>query len=408
VRRYFPATCYVKRLRLVVPRVFDLVPYRPRIRRLRWLSLLAVALAAASGCGKDGPEARPAPPSTTIESAAGLSAVRIAEGLDRPVHVAFAPGEPGRLYVVGQHGVVTVVEDGEERAEPFLDLRAVTTPLETDGAAAEQGLLSLAFAPDYETSGLLYVHYTDREGSVNVVEYRARDGVADPGSARSLLVVEKRSPIHNGGQVAVGPDGAVYAGIGDDGRSQTQPQSLDEGDLAGKILRLGGDEPEVVAYGLRNPWRFSFDRETGDLWIGDVGELAWEEVSVLPPDTPLPANLGWDGYEGYERVVWDEGGHNEPRGDGELVWPVAVYGRTDGCAAVVGGYVYRGTAIPSLRGRYVYGDFCTGKVWSVDPAEPGLVRRELELGTTLASFGEDEAGELYLVSRTGTIFALRG
>ena len=162
----------------------------------------------------------------------------------------------------------------------------------------------------------------------------------------------------------------------------------------------------MVAYGLRNPWRFSFDRETGDLWIGDVGEVSWEEVSVVRHGTPLPVNLGWDAYEGFEAVVWDDGGHNEPRGDGELVWPVATFGRTGGCAAVIGGYVYRGTEIPALRGRYVYGDFCTGTIWSLDPADPGVVRRELELGTTLASFGEDEAGELYLVSRTGTVYRL--
>ena len=272
--------------------------------------------------------------------------------------------------------------------------------------AGEQGLLSLAFAADYAESGLVYVHYTDRDGNVNVVEYHARDGVADPASARRLLLVEKRSPIHNGGLVAVGPDGAVYVGLGDDGLSQVHPQSLEDGDLLGKLLRLEAGGPTVVAYGLRNPWRFSFDRETGDLWIGDVGELAWEEVSVVPHAAVEPANLGWDAYEGFEAVVWDEGGHNEPRGDGELVWPVATFGRAGGCAAVIGGYVYRGAEIEALRGRYVYGDFCTGMIWSLDPADPGLVRRELDLGTTLDSFGEDEAGELYAVSRTGTVFRL--
>ena len=324
------------------------------------------------------------------------------------MHVAFAPGEPDRAYVVEQPGLVRVLVDGEPLEEPFLDIRALTGTSPRSESASEQGLLSLAFASDYPESGLFYVHYTDRDGNVNVVEYRARDGVADPGSARTLLLVEKSSPIHNGGLVAVGPDGGLYVGLGDDGQSQVQPQSLEQGDLLGKIVHVDEEGPAVVAYGLRNPWRFSFDRETGDLWIGDVGEVSWEEVSVVRHGTPLPANLGWDAYEGFEAVVWDEGGHNEPRGDGELVWPVATFGRTGGCAAVIGGHVYRGTEIPALRGRYVYGDFCAGTIWSLDPADPGVVRRELELGTTLASFGEDEAGELYLVSRTGTVFRLDG
>jgi glucose/arabinose dehydrogenase len=349
------------------------------------------------------------PPVTTVESDLGLRAVELVEGLDRPVHAAAAPGEPHRLYVAGQGGAIEVVEDGRVLPEPFLDLGPLVGTGPKGEPAAEQGLLSVAFADDYEASGRFYVDYTDRDGNVRVVEYRARAGVAHPGSARTLLLVAKRRPIHNGGQLQIGPRGDLYVGIGDDGASQVSPQSLEPGDLLGKIVRLAGDaEPEVVAYGLRNPWRFSFDRETGDLWIGDVGELGWEEVSVVRRGTPEPANLGWDAYEGFEEVVWDEGGHNEPRGPGKLVWPAAVYERGEGCAAVIGGYVYRGERIPALRGRYLYGDFCTGTIWSIDPADPGLVRRELELDTTLASFAEDGAGELYLISRTGALYRLEG
>ena len=322
--------------------------------------------------------------------------------------MAAAPGEPRRLYVAGQGGVVQVVEDGAVLPEPFLDLGPFLATGPKGEPAAEQGLLSLAFAPDYARSGRFYVDYTDRDGNVRVVEYRARHGVVEPGSAQTLLLVEKRAPIHNGGQLQFGPDGGLYVGIGDDGASQVSPQSLAPGDFLGKIVRVGDEGAEVVAYGLRNPWRFSFDGETGDLWIGDVGELAWEEVSVVRNGARLPANLGWDAYEGFEAVVWDEGGHNEPRGPGELVWPAAVYARDEGCAAVIGGYVYRGQRIPALRGRYVYGDFCSGAVWSLDPADRGVVRHELDLGTTLASFGEDEAGELYLVSRTGSVYRLSG
>ncbi|MGH3034836.1 MAG: PQQ-dependent sugar dehydrogenase, partial [Gaiellaceae bacterium] len=256
-----------------------------------------------------------------------------------------------------------------------------------------------------------YVDYTDREDRVNVVEYRARDGRVDPGSARSLLLVDKKSTGHNGGQLVFGPDGDLYVSVGDDEEPQVHPQSLEPGNLLGKLLRLDVEDREadwrVAAYGLRNPWRFSFDRETGSLWIADVGEFTWEEVNHVPRSDRGLKNFGWDAYEGHEAVVGDEGGHNEPQGPGELVWPVAVYGREGGCA-VIGGYVYRGEDIPAARGRYFYGDFCTGAVLSLQPARPRRVRHELDLGTTLASFGEGVAGELYLVSRKGSIFRLSG
>ena len=332
-----------------------------------------------------------------------LRAEEVVAGLDRPVHVAVAPGEPDRLYVVGQAGVVSIVEGGRILPEPFLDLSAqvLTGP---KGELTELGLLSIAFAPDYPTSGRFAVFYTDRRGDVNIVEYRAEQGRVVDGSARVLLLVPKETERHFGGQLQYGPGGKLYAAIGDDAGSQVHPQSLEEGDYLGKVVRLDDDGWTVVAYGLRNPWRFSFDRETGDLWIGDVGENGVEEIDRLPAGTGL-ANLGWDGFEGYDEVVWDEGGHNEPRGPGELVWPVVTYTHRVGCS-VIGGYVYRGSAVPSASGRYFYGDFCKGVVWSIDPADPTRVRRELALGTALASFGEDGAGELYLVARTGRIFRL--
>jgi hypothetical protein len=354
----------------------------------------------AAGCGGAGVEA---PPSETVPGA-GLRAAEVVAGLDRPVHVAVAPGEPGRLYAVGQAGVVTVVEDGRALPEPFLDLTEEVLTGPKGQAASERGLLSIAFAPDYASTGRLAVFFTDRQGAVKVVEYRAGQGRVRAGSARVLLHVPKASERHNGGQLQYGPDGKLYAAIGDDAASQVHPQSLAEGDYLGKVLRLDEDGWAVVAYGLRNPWRFSFDRETGDLWIGDVGENRVEEIDRVPAGTGL-ANLGWDGFEGYEEVVWDDGGHNDPGGPGELLWPAAFYTHEVGCS-VVGGYVYRGAAVPSATGRYLYGDFCTGTIWSIDAADPTEVRQELALGTTLASFGEDEAGELYLVSRTGRIFRL--
>jgi glucose/arabinose dehydrogenase len=370
---------------------------------LRSLLLAFFVLASASaGCGGESVVSHPAPATSTVESDAGLRAVEIASGLDRPVYVAAAPGEPGRLYVVGQAGVIQVLERGKRKDEPFLDISTLTSTSPKDAFASEQGLLSMAFAPDYATSGRFYVDYTDRDGHVSVVEYRARAGRADPGSAHRLLLVEKRNTDHNGGQLHVGPDGGLYVGIGDDEEGPAHAQSLEPGDLLGKIVRLDDDGPRVVAYGLRNPWRFSFDRESGDLWIADVGEVGWEEVSRVPGSEPRPANLGWAVYEGHEVGEGDD----EPDGPGRLVWPTAVYGHEQGGCAVIGGYVYRGEAIPAARGRYFYGDYCAGTIWSVDPDEPGRVRHELDLGVTLASFGEDEAGELYFVSRTGSIFRL--
>jgi glucose/arabinose dehydrogenase len=240
---------------------------------------------------------------------------------------------------------------------------------------------------------------------VNVVEYRAEGGRAHPDTARRLLHVPKRSERHHGGQLQYGHDGRLYASIGDDTDSQVHPQSLAEGDLLGKILRLDPDGWTVVGYGLRNPWRFSFDREAGDLWVGDVGENRFEEIDHVARDRLGLTNFGWDAYEGFEEVVWEGDVHNEPQGAGELVWPVAVYSHEHGCS-VTGGYVYRGSEVPAAQGRYFYGDFCEGTIWSIDPASPEEVRAELDLGTTLASFGEDETGELYLVSRTGRIFKL--
>jgi glucose/arabinose dehydrogenase len=360
------------------------------LRRVAALLGPLLAAAALAGCGRE-----------------ELQAVEVTAGLDRPVYAASAPGEPGRLYVVEQAGVVRVVENGVAQPEPFLDIRELVLTSPKGEFASERGLLSLVFARDFASSGRFYVDYTDRSGDVNVVEYRTRGGRADPSSARRLLFVQKRSERHHGGQLQLGPGGDLYVSVGDDRTIPSVAQNP-EGPL-GTILRLDLEAPsparwEVVAYGLRNPWRFSFDRETGDLWIGDVGESAWEEVDVLRRGSGL-ANLGWDAYEGEEEYTWEGRTARAPSGPGDLVRPVAVFDHETGCS-VTGGYVYRGEAVPALQGRYLYADYCSGRVWSVDAADPGEPRRELDLGTTLASFGEDEAGELYLVSRTGRIFRL--
>jgi len=369
--------------------------------------LLAVGLVALAACGSSGPEDHEAAPASTTEGDA-LAALEVVGALDRPVYVTATSSEPDHLYVVEQAGVIRIVEAGVAREAPFLDISGDVRTSPKGAFASERGLLSMVFAPDFTTSGRFYVDYTDRNGDVNVVEYLARDGRADRRSARRILHVEKESERHHGGQLQFGPDGRLYVSVGDDAASQVHPQSLEPGDRLGKILALDVGDPgatwEVVAYGLRNPWRFSFDRATGDLWVGDVGENSWEEVTRVPAGSSL-VNLGWAGFEGHAAVVWDEGGHQEPEGPGELVWPVAVYDHETGCS-VIGGYVYRGRRVTPARGRYFYADFCAGVVWSLDPDEPEEVRLELDLPTTLASFGEDAAGELYLVSRTGKIFRL--
>jgi glucose/arabinose dehydrogenase len=354
--------------------------------RLRSAPCVLLVAGALVGCGRDEPRA-----------------VELASGLDRPVYVAAAPGEPGRLYVVGQAGVIRIVEDGVVHPEPFLDISALVLTNPKGEFASERGLLSMVFAPDYAESGNFYVDYTDRRGDINVVEYRARSGRADPSSARRLLLVEKKSERHHGGQLQIGPDGLLYVSVGDDFTMPSAAQDLVGRNLLGKLVRLeSGGEVGVTAYGLRNPWRFSFDRTTGDLWLGDVGDSHWEEIDVIRRDADDVPNFGWDAYEGNER--FERQGRRVPA-RGPVESPVAIYGHDAGCA-VTGGYVYRGDAVPSLVGRYLYGDYCTGEVWSIDAASPGEPRHELDLGTTLASFGEDEAGELYLVSRTGRIFEL--
>ena len=316
----------------------------------------------------------------------------VARGLQSPVYVTAPRSEPRRLYVVEQRGLVRVVAGRRLLPRPFLDVRRLVLHKEL------AGLLSLAFPPDNRRSRRLYVDYVGRDHDVHVVEYRAAGGRAAPSTARELLHVDipTTSPDnHYGGQLAFGPDGFLYVGIGD-GTKKAAAQ--DPESLLGKLVRIDvrrqPARPEIVAYGLRNPWRFSFDRATGDLLVGDVGADTWEEVDVLPRGARRPVNFGWPAYGGRTRL-----GEPAPSGPGKLVFPALVYHHArKGCSAVVGGYVYRGRMLPSLRGRYVYGDFCSGKVWSVRIRGGRARDRRLEtsVGSLVSSFGEDAAGELYV------------
>jgi glucose/arabinose dehydrogenase len=325
----------------------------------------------------------------------------VARGLDSPVHLAAAPGEPRRLYVVEQGGTVRVIDRGRVRAGVFLDIRNLTE------GGGEQGLLGLAFDPAYAKNRFLYVNYTDNGGDTRVVRYRTNGQRALPGTARQLLRVDQPYSNHNGGGLAFGPDGFLYVGLGDGGAGgDPEGRAQNMNTYLGKMIRLNvrrsGSAPEIVGLGLRNPWRYSFDRATGDLYIGDVGQGAVEEVDYTPRQSPGLENYGWDLFEGSRR--FEEG---QP-GPGQLVFPVFEYGRAGGNCTVVGGYVYRGKARPAERGRYLLGDYCSGTVWSfrVRAGEASGVRRERFRIPDLTSFGEDLAGELYATSLSGTVYRL--
>jgi glucose/arabinose dehydrogenase len=299
--------------------------------------------------------------------------------------------------------------NGRVDAAPFLDVSDLTDP------GGEQGLLGLAFHPDFEDNGRFFVDYTDTGGDTVVAEYRAGGGRADPGSAKVLLRVEQPYPNHNGGGLEFGPDGYLYIAMGDGGSAgDPEDRAENRDDLLGKLLRIdvdgaspyeipasnpfagGGGRPEVWAYGLRNPWRFSFDQPARTLWIADVGQSAREEVNRV---TFRRGGLdyGWNEMEGtacYEPPTGcDEQGS---------VTPITEYTHEDGCS-ITGGHVYRGRRFPVLRGGYFFSDFCSGKVWAID-AEGPTRQRPIELLDTehaVSSFGVDARGELYLTDLAG-------
>jgi glucose/arabinose dehydrogenase len=330
-----------------------------------------------------------------------LSVRPFARGLSSLTAIASTPAEPRRLYAVEQVGRIRYFVNGRLRGT-FLDIR------ERIVSGGEQGLLSVAFHPAYARNHRFYVNYTDRSGDTRVVEFRSRRGVGVKSTARQLLFVRQPFSNHNGGQLQFDRNGLLYVGMGDGGaggdpgnRAQRMTERL------GKLLRTNPlRRPvrwEIVALGLRNPWRFTFDRANGDLYIGDVGQNEWEEIDYRPNgQIGTLANYGWKVFEGRERFS------NTALGPGELVAPVHVYGREGGHCTVIGGYVYRGRAIPAARGRYFFGDYCSGVVWSlrIDDGRAVEVRRERFSVASLTSFGEDVAGELYLATESGRIYKL--
>jgi glucose/arabinose dehydrogenase len=339
---------------------------------------------------------------------------------DHPLYVTQPPGDRRDLFVVEQTGRVRVLTLKGTSSTPFLDLHDEVS------CCGEQGLLSIAFAPDYARSGLVYADYTDRAGDTRVVEYhRSSDDplTVDPSSRRVVLRVAQPFPNHNGGLLTFGPDGLLYIGLGDggsEGDPQRNGQSL--ATLLGKILRIDprahggraysipssnpfanrqGARPEIYSYGLRNPWRFSFDRLTGDLSIGDVGQDRFEEIDLVGRGQGSGANFGWSAFEGFAPFNHDQSAPN-------AVPPVLVYSHDQGCS-VTGGYVVRDASLQSLYGRYLYGDYCSGELRSF-PAIPGKRAtddRPLGLDVpSLSSFGEDDAGRIYATSLDGPVYRL--
>jgi glucose/arabinose dehydrogenase len=339
--------------------------------------------------------------------------------LESPTFLTAPASDPTRLFVLEKRGTIRVIRSDSLLPTPFLDLSGLVS------TGGEQGLLGMAFDPTYPTNGRFYVSYTDASGRSRIVRYRvsANPERADAASGQSIFLGEPHgTDKHNGGMIAFGPDGKLYASFGDGNNSGADPLNSAQnlGDILGSVIRIDvsgsstgysvpadnpfhgtGQKPEIWCYGLRNPWRFTFDRQTADLYIADVGNTSIEEVDVVPAIGygrvgGAGANFGW-------RVL--EGSHCTGLGDCNqpgLIPPTIEYRHNDACC-VIGGYVYRGAAIPFLRGTYFYADFCDGSVqsfvYSGGQATGSRSWPELEPGGNIMSFGEDARGELYVLNR---------
>ena len=341
-------------------------------------------------------------------------------GFRQPLYLTHAGDGSGRMFVVEKNGTIRIVKGDQVLGTPFLDIAS-----KVRSSGNEQGLLGLAFHPRYAENGRFFVGYTDKAGRNTVERYQvsADPDRADATTGVTLLSIDDPASNHNGGMVAFGPDGKLWVGTGDGGASGDRYQNgQNRQALLGKMLRLDVDNgepygiptdnpyvgnaaylPEIWAIGMRNPWRYSFDRANGDLWIGDVGQNAYEEIHRVPGGSAGGLNFGWPIMEGLH--CYPSGTRCDP---GPYDQPVAEYGRSGGCS-VTGGYVYRGPAYPSLHGLYFFGDFCTGKIWSLDPQEGGAWRmtEQLQQPLQISSFGEDEAGEVYVVTFSGDANAHR-
>jgi glucose/arabinose dehydrogenase len=351
---------------------------------------------------------------------------QVVAGLDNPLAIVNAGDGSGRLFVAQQGGQIRIVRNGTLVAQPFLDIADRIT------SGGEHGLLGVAFHPRFPADPRVFVDYTDTNRDTRVSSFAVdptRPDRLDPSSERRLLFVRQPFANHNGGAVVFGPDGFLYVSLGDGG-SEDDPQGNGQSrtTLLGKILRIdidttsggraygipadnpyadgaAGHQPEIWLWGLRNPWRISFDRTTRDLWIGDVGQNAWEEIDVQRAGAPGGTTFGWNRMEGGHCLRPAEGCESPG-----LTLPVTEYGHADGCT-VIGGNVDRGSAEPALVGVYLFADYCSGRVWAIDPSVDGARRPTVvaETNHAFSSFGEDESGELYAADiSAGTLLRVTG
>ena len=355
-------------------------------------------------------------------SASGIELTPIAGGLTRPLYLTHAGDGSNRLFIVEQSGKIWILRDGAREQIPFLDISGLISRAALTNRYTEQGLLGLAFHPRYAVNGEFFVNYTDRGGSSIVARYRVSSDnpdMADAGGGQIIFQLPQPYANHNGGHIAFGPDGYLYITLGDGGAANDplgagQNRQL----LLGSILRIDvdgahpyavpADNPfvgdpaaldEIWSYGWRNVWRFSFDRQTGDMYLADVGQNQWEEVNFQPADSAGGENYGWN--------VW-EGGHIFAGGSApNHIPPFFEYNHALGCS-VTGGYVYRGEAIPDLLAVYLFGDYCTGRIWASwrDHNLNWHTIEYLKTDLEISSFGEDEAGEHYVIDYGGTVYRI--
>jgi len=398
----------------------------------RIIAFLVVVLTTPIASSGAAPAAAPVTSCEGAQEASGigLALELVADGFKQPVHLAAPPGASDRLFIVEQAGTIRIIKAGKTVPTPFLDIR------DRVRSGGERGLLSIAFHPAYAANRRFFVYYTDRPGDLVISEFLTTPNdpdQADASTERRLLTIEHRKyGNHNGGQLVFGPDRFLYIGTGDGGSGgdpDNNAQNL--GVLLGKLLRIDVDKPgggklygippsnpflnkkgapEIWAYGLRNPWRFSFDRGTGDLYIADVGQNAWEEVDVQPASSPGGENYGWRYMEGSHCYDPPEGCQSRA-----LTLPVFEY-PTPPHAAITGGYVYRGCRMPDLRGTYFYTDYLKGfiRTFVMDKGRatqfrdvtPELTLRSFGSKHQVSSFGEDHQGELYLVEHGGQIYRI--
>ena len=373
---------------------------------------MALCLLALAACNDDGPSNGGPPPGETA-----VRLQRVAEGLQSPVFLT-APANDTRLFIVEQPGRIRIVQNGSLLPTPFLDISGRVS------SGGERGLLSVAFHPGYAANGTFFVNFTDTRGDTRIERFRvsADANRADPASAELVLTVAQPFSNHNGGLVAFGPDGRLYVGMGDGGGGgDPQETGQDPLRLLGKLLRIDVDAarpyaippdnpnagrtdrlPEIWASGLRNPWRFSWDRTGGMLYVADVGQNRLEEINAVPSGQG-GLNYGWDEMEGSDCFEPSTGCNRTGK-----VLPVAEYTHADGCS-ITGGYVYRGQDLAALRGHYFYADYCDGWIRSfrLENGQATDARSwDLENVGNVSSFGEDARGELYVISHAGAVYKL--